>query len=92
MTVKRVRPGLFPKLENRVGRVLYARENTRPTILMTVIIVQKANHPMVHNAQIVLPVHMNLNSNVSIVHVDGFLGTHAIPCVNVVQLETVPSQ
>ena len=83
------RLGMFLRLENRVDRVLNLRENIRPTILTTVITVQKANHPTVHNAQIVPPANMNLNSNVSIVHADGFLGGHAIPCVNVVQLEKV---
>ena len=87
-TAIHVHSDMFLKLEHRVDRVLNLRENIRPTILTTVITVQKANHPTVHNAQIVPPANMNLNSNVSIVHADGFPRGHAIPCVNVVQLDT----
>jgi len=87
MIVIHARLGMFLRLENRVDRVLNLRENIRPTILTTVITAQKANRPTVHNAQIVPPVNMNLNPNVSIVHADGFLRIRAIPCVNVARVE-----
>jgi hypothetical protein len=84
------RQDVFPKLGERVTRVSYPRENTQQTILMTVTIAQKVNHPMARNVQIVPLVNTNLNLNASIVHADGFLVVHAIPCVNVVRSEKVP--